>query len=156
MCAERALIFVHLGMDVEEQWEKAVHAMGRMSNLEISLVWQRLSSTAVDFRIHSEYKCLFKRAVREVESRSEITGCKRVVRGAVGDVYSDDCSVRYEYPGYGHVSKLSSRENSGSIASEGEYSAENKADLMNDLMITIERLGIREDMKNRLAVADRV
>ena len=154
MCAERALIFVHLGMDVEEQWEKAVHAMGCMSNLEISLVWQRLSSAAVDFRIHSEYKCLFKRAVREVESRSEITGCRRVARGAVADVCCDDCSVRYEYPGHGHVSKLSSRENSESI--EGEYSAEDKADLMNDLMITIERLGIREDMKNRLAVADRV
>ena len=155
MCAERALIFVHLGMDVEDQWEKAVHAMGCMSNLEISLVWQRLSSAAVDFRIHSEYKCLFKRAVREVESRSEITGCRRVARGAVGDVCcDDDRSVRYEYPGHGHVSKLSSRENSGSI--EGEYSKEDKAELMNDLMVTIEHFGIREDMKNRLAIENRV
>jgi hypothetical protein len=142
-------------MDVEDQWEKAVHAMGCMSNLEISLVWQKLSSAAVDFRIHSEYKCLFKRAVREVESRLSVTGCKRssVLRGVVGDFCNNDaCSVRYEYPGHGHVSKLSSRENSGSI--QDEYSAVDKADLMNDLMKTIELYGIREDMRNRLMAAD--
>ena len=64
-------MFVHLGMDIEKQWEKAVNSLMNMSNLEVALVWRKLSSLAPpdDYRMHSEYKCLFKRACREAESR---------------------------------------------------------------------------------------
>jgi len=64
--AERALMFVHMGVDVENQWGRAVAALEHMSNLEIALVWRRLSGcvyNAGDFKTHSEYKCLFKRAL---------------------------------------------------------------------------------------------
>ena len=72
MSAERSLMFVHRGIDVEDQWEKAVVALVSMSNLEIAIVWKRMSEsvTSGDFRTHSELKCLFKRAVREAESRT--------------------------------------------------------------------------------------
>ncbi len=70
--AERALMFVHRGMDVKNQWGRAIAALGHMSNLEIALVWRRLSESVPvdDFKLHSEYKCLFKRAVREAERQN--------------------------------------------------------------------------------------
>ena len=71
--AERALMFVHMGVDVENQWGRAVAALEHMSNLEIALVWRRLSGYvyAGDFKTHSEYKCLFKRALRGGETSCE-------------------------------------------------------------------------------------
>ena len=92
MLVDRALMFVHRGMDVEEQWEKAVNALCDMSNLHIALVWRRLSSYAGsrDFRTHSELKCLYKRAVREAEHRmSVIPEIKSVV---VDEDREDDIS----------------------------------------------------------------
>ena len=92
MLVDRALMFVHQGMDVEEQWEKAVNALCDMSNLHIALVWRRLSSYAGsrDFRTHSELKCLYKRAVREAEHRmSVIPEIKSVV---VDEDREDDIS----------------------------------------------------------------
>lgn len=88
-------MFVHLGMDIEKQWEKAVNSLMHMSNLEIALVWRKLSSFAPlsDYRVHSEYKCLFKRAVREAESRG-YGGCAvHTARGVVDGDLSDDCVV---------------------------------------------------------------
>ncbi len=144
MCADRALVFVHRGMDVEEQWERAVYAMSSMSNLEISMVWQRLSSSAYDFRVHSEYKCLFKRAVREVETRVSFNGCKRKCVGGFND--NDVCSVRYEFPG--HATAFSSRESSG--LTPDHYTQQDKDDLAGDLLETIEQYGIGEEIRARL------
>ena len=105
MSAERALMFVHMGMDVENQWEKAVQMLGGMSNLEVALVWRRFSELVPvdDFKMHSEYKCLFKRAVREAEGRNGGGGvsCSRKYGGA-HDFNDNDSvliapSIRYEF-----------------------------------------------------------
>jgi hypothetical protein len=104
MSAERALMFVHRGMDVENQWEKAVAALEGMSNLEIALVWRRFSESvpADDFKMHSEYKCLFKRAVREAEKRVGVGCYHQNLDNACeidenGSVYCGG-SVQYEGP----------------------------------------------------------
>jgi hypothetical protein len=67
MLAGKALFFVHKGMDLEQQWRKAVLAFEEMSNMEIALAWQWLSGLVAhgDFKTHSEYKCLYKRAYLE-------------------------------------------------------------------------------------------
>lgn len=109
MPTARALMFVHLGMDVEEQWEKAVDSLMHMSNLEIALVWRKLSSFAPlrDYRVHSEYKCLFKRAVREAERRVgascfvSSSSRSREEGGGVDDGgESDTLSMVHSPPGY--------------------------------------------------------
>ena len=108
MPTARALMFVHLGMDVEEQWEKAVDSLMHMSNLEIALVWRKLSSFAPlrDYRVHSEYKCLFKRAVREAERRVGAScfvssSRSRKEGGGVDDGgESDTLSMVHSPPGY--------------------------------------------------------
>jgi len=96
MLTARALMFVHMEMDAEQQWEKAVDSLTRMSNLEIALVWGKLSSLAPkdDFKTHSEYKCLFKRAVREAECRGGVchgeTSDSHVNRGYVEGYQSSE------------------------------------------------------------------
>lgn len=108
--AEKALVFVHKGMDVENQWERAVVALEQMSNLEIAMVWRRLSESvpADDFKTHSEYKCLFKRAVREAEHhdtrRCELYGFgstrDKKDCGFFNDTYCDvglEPSLHFEY-----------------------------------------------------------
>lgn len=139
-------MFVHRGMDVDEQWEKAVFEMSSMSNLEISMVWQRLSSSAYDFRVHSEYKCLFKRAVREVETRGNGVSARKRDSVEFSNEF-DIRSVHYEYPP-GHGTAFSSRESSG--LAQNIYSAADKAALTEDLLKTIEIYGIGEDIRTRL------
>ena len=118
--AERALMFVHMGVDVENQWGRAVAALEHMSNLEIALVWRRLSGYvyAGDFKTHSEYKCLFKRALREAERHMRMNHQNCGGTGGMfcglnpssftmgdgmmygGDAFSDGgltCSERYDF-----------------------------------------------------------
>ena len=158
MLVDRALMFVHMGMDVEEQWEKAVHALREMSNLEIALAWRRLSSRApvCDVRVHSEYKCLFKRAVREAEGRV-VNPVHKVglavgmdEGGGVWDRMSEAgiCSEHHEYERF-------SRENSGfSTKSSIEHlpvnSQADKERYFRELMFVIKEYGIREDLKTEL------
>jgi hypothetical protein len=139
MSAERALMFVHMGMDVENQWEKAVQMLGGMSNLEVALVWRRFSELVPmdDFKMHSEYKCLFKRAVREAEGRNGAGGggSKRVGRlGVVNEgsyMYPDNISnLNFGSDGYefdrdscGHSVRYQ-RGNSGFSITESQHEAE--------------------------------
>jgi hypothetical protein len=96
--AERALYFVHRGVDVENQWSNALISMRDMSNLELALVWKRLSETVPfdDLRLHYEYKCLYKQAVREVErgafgGKGACTECSKGNDGLCG-CHCDDGS----------------------------------------------------------------
>ena len=125
MSAVRALMFVHQGMDVENQWEKAVAALESMSNLEIALVWRQLSESVPvdDFKMHSEYKCIFNRAVREAERRiasMEICSVShelhhRHMDHDYHDGISDRPSINYEFDrnsDHGKLDKLN-RDSSG-------------------------------------------
>jgi hypothetical protein len=163
MLVDRALMFVHMGMDVEDQWEKAVHALQHMTNLEIAMAWRRLSSRAPigDFRVHSEYKCLFKRAVREAEGRAANPG-QYVGSDAVMDTggawdESGSCvnfgSVDYEW-----ARGKASRHNSGISALSREsskvyppfYSVEDKNENARRLLDLIREYGISEDLKTEI------
>ena len=125
MSAERALMFVHQGMEVENQWEKAVAALESMSNLEIALVWRRLSESVPvdDFKMHSEYKCLFKRAVREAEERVGV-GCYHQNLNNLceiddnGSVY---CGASVHYEGV-PFSRNNSNFSVGSVGASGRLS----------------------------------
>jgi hypothetical protein len=125
MSAVRALMFVHQGMDVENQWEKAVAALESMSNLEIALVWRRLSESVPvdDFKMHSEYKCLFKRAVREAEERVGVGCYHQNLNNSCeiddnGSVYCGG-SVHYEGP---PISRHNSNFSVGSVGGYGKLS----------------------------------
>ena len=163
MLVDRALMFVHMGMDVEDQWEKAVHALQHMTNLEIAMAWRRLSSRAPigDFRVHSEYKCLFKRAVREAEGRVGANPGHHVGSDAdmdTGGVWDDSASCL----NFGSVVNegwvRGSRENSGfgELSRESSkvylplYSAEDKDEIALHLLDMINRYGIREDLKRNI------
>ena len=134
----RALMFVHQGMDVENQWEKAVAALESMSNLEIALVWRRLSESVPvdDFKMHSEYKCLFKRAVREAEGRAvESRGLYHKMHGHAhdfDDAISEGGSVHYEYTPYFDPRRIQrlSRDSSGISKDQVQaYSEDEKHDI---------------------------
>ena len=152
MLVDRALMFVHMGMEVEDQWEKAVDALRNMSNLEIALTWRRLSSRAPvdDFRVHSEYKCLFKRAVREAEGRSARHVHDDGLKTAVGGTWEDSISLLnfgsdcLEYPRMSrHNSAFSSTSSVGCLP---VYSQEEKAEHERRLLEVIANGGVGKDL----------
>ena len=157
MLVDRALMFVHMGMEVEDQWGKAVEALRNMSNLEIALTWRRLSSRAPvgDFRVHSEYKCLFKRALREAEG-SVANPVHNV--GLVADMDEGGAWDGISNLGIGseHFEfNRFSRENSGfsTKSSTGYfpvYSNDDKDEYTRRLMLVIKEFGIRDDLKVEL------
>ena len=59
----RALQHVHNKVDTEQQWSRAVGCLQAMTDLQIALAWQALSSGADPVAL-SQYKMLFKRALR--------------------------------------------------------------------------------------------
>ena len=59
----RALQHVHNKVDTEAQWSRAVGCLQTMTDLQIALAWQTLS-TGTDPVALSQYKMLFKRALR--------------------------------------------------------------------------------------------
>jgi len=78
----KALQHVHNGTDTENQWRRAVQCFRTMDELRVALAWQRLSaplqtrvtlmSTPQQTRITlSQYKMLFKCALRAAERESE-------------------------------------------------------------------------------------
>ncbi len=161
MLVDRALMFVHMGMDVEDQWEKAVYSLQHMSNLEIAMAWRRLSSRAPlgDFRVHSEYKCLFKRAVREAEGRVSNSGHSvgLVADMDVGGTWEDRISF-LNFGSEHHEYYRTSRNNSGlsglSRESSRVYlpvnSQEDKDEYARQLLQIIKEYGIGEDLRTEL------
>ena len=164
MSAERALMFVHRGMDVENQWEKAVAALEGMSNLEIALVWRRFSESvpADDFKMHSEYKCLFKRAVREVERRIGYIEIKdHKITGVDNGSYSfpdnisqhGDDSVHYEYDRHSIAGSVRyKRGNSGFSLSESQQE-DQREKTYDKLLHAIIKYGMNVKMGERVVSA---
>jgi len=66
-----ALTCVHDKIEVQSQWKRAVEALRCMSHMQIAVAWVDLSTYAMkigDERVHSQYKTLFQRALKEAEA----------------------------------------------------------------------------------------
>jgi predicted RNase H-like nuclease (RuvC/YqgF family) len=67
----KALQHVHNGTDTENQWRRAVQCLRTMDELRVALAWQRLSAPLQTRITLSQYKMLFKCALRAAEREAE-------------------------------------------------------------------------------------
>jgi len=67
----KALQHVHIGTDTENQWRRAVQCLRTMDELRGALAWQRLSAPLQTRITLSQYKMLFKCALRAAEREVE-------------------------------------------------------------------------------------
>ena len=67
----KALQHVHNGTDTENQWRRAVQCLRTMDELRVALAWQRLSAPLQTRITLSQYKMLFKCALRAAGREAE-------------------------------------------------------------------------------------
>ena len=100
----KALNNVHRGVEPKAQWERAVQCMRGMSNLEIANAWIEFSSpvasldTSTAIVRHSQYRELFKRAVKEAAPESTGGHVEHIVTEMTGKLEEYEKMLsRYRY-----------------------------------------------------------